>query len=428
MPLGYEVEHRKLVVNESEAATVRMIFTRYLELGSAIVLQAELEAHGVVSKLRVGKNGEARGGQAFTRGALYNLLQNVTYIGEVAHKGDRYPGRHQPLLEREVFDAAQARLAANRADRRHGTNAANPSLLAGLLFDARGVRLSPSHATKGPRRFRYYVATESEPATGRKTRVPASSIEAVIITRVTTFLRDGHAIDRLTGSSGTDAVTLEGLLHGASAAAADLEGGTSARKRELLLALIRHIALAENEVAISLDASALFAMTSLPMPADGLAEITLSGSYELVRRSREVRLAVAPGSEEPAPDPTLVKLIVKAHAARQALFAADGASLAEVARMHGHEPGYFAVLVKLAYLAPDIIDAILAGRQPRRLDRQTLARIRQLPIEWDAQRRMLGSPANVRQLRASMVARRALCPLITVIEIGHRTCKIHPRG
>jgi hypothetical protein len=131
-------------------------------------------------------------------------------------------------------------------------------------------------------------------------------------------------------------------------------------------------------------------MANLPMPANSLAEITLSGSYELVRRSREVRLAVAPDPQEPAPDPTLVKLIVKAHAARQALFAADGASLAEVARMHGHEPGYFAVLVKLAYLSPDIVEGILAGTPPRRLDRQTLARMRQLPMEWNAQRRMLG--------------------------------------
>jgi hypothetical protein len=157
-----------------------------------------------------------------------------------------------------------------------------------------------------------------------------------------------------------------------------------------VLALIRQITLTRNEATISLHTSALFTLAQVPMPADRLADITVSAPYQLVRRSREVRLAVTPPSGEPVPDPTLVKLIVKAHAARQALFAAQGASLAEVARTQGHDPGYFAVLVKLAYLAPNIIDAILAGRQPRRLDRQTLARIRQLPTEWDAQRRTLG--------------------------------------
>jgi DNA invertase Pin-like site-specific DNA recombinase len=84
--LGYDVRDRKLVVNEEEAETVRLLFRRYLDLGSVRELKAALDADGLVSKRRTAANGEAYGGQSFSRGALYQMLQNRVYRGEIVHR------------------------------------------------------------------------------------------------------------------------------------------------------------------------------------------------------------------------------------------------------------------------------------------------------------------------------------------------------
>ncbi|MEK7412790.1 MAG: hypothetical protein AAB263_05695, partial [Planctomycetota bacterium] len=120
--------------------------------------------------------------------------------------------------------------------------------------------------------------------------------------------------------------------------------------------------------------------------------LILTVAVKLLRRAREVKLTIPPepGRDVRQPDPALIKLIAKAHAARKTLFDGSGRSMKEIAQAQGHEPHYFSVLVKLGFLAPDIIAAILDGRQPPELTRQTLARIRDLPMEWDQQRRLLG--------------------------------------
>ncbi len=117
VPLGYKVQQRQLVVVESEATTVRHIFERYCEVGSVRLLKAELDREGLHSKLRVGRNGSRSGSQSFSRGALYTLLRNPIYIGEVRHKGTRYPGQHEPIIARLLWDKGQELLQLkNRPD------------------------------------------------------------------------------------------------------------------------------------------------------------------------------------------------------------------------------------------------------------------------------------------------------------------------
>src|SRR4051794_12188227 len=155
--LGYDVRNRKLVIKETEAKTVRMIFQRYVELKSVRDLKAELDAAGIVSKARRAADGSPYGRQRFSRGALYAMLQNRVYRGEITHKGASYPGEHQAIIEEALFEEVQSILAANRTERvsRHNQH---PSPLTGLLFDADGERLTPSHALKKGVRYRYYVS------------------------------------------------------------------------------------------------------------------------------------------------------------------------------------------------------------------------------------------------------------------------------
>ena len=197
-PLGYDVQNRKLVVNEKEALTVLHIFRRYVQLRSVRALQAELDAAGIRSKRRTLADGTAYGGQKFSRGALYLMLQNRIYRGEITHKGNAYPGEHPAIVEKPLWDEVQAMLAENRVNRATGSDAKHPSLLAGLAFDENGERLTPSHAVKKGTRYRYYVSTSlitgaaKDRSKGR--RIPAANLETLVITRLRTFLADQGAI------------------------------------------------------------------------------------------------------------------------------------------------------------------------------------------------------------------------------------------
>jgi site-specific DNA recombinase len=140
-PLGYRVQDRKLVIIDSEAEIVRSIFRRYAELGSVRLLKAELEAQGSKSKLWTSAAGRLIGGKPFSRGALYLMLRNRTYRGEIVHQEQSYPSEHPPIIDQPLWDAVQRRLAGNTAERNAGTRAHQPSLLAGLLAtSAAGIR------------------------------------------------------------------------------------------------------------------------------------------------------------------------------------------------------------------------------------------------------------------------------------------------
>jgi site-specific DNA recombinase len=147
-PLGYWVQDRKLVIVDSEAEIVRSIFRRYAELGSVRLLKAELEVQGRKSKSWTSAAGRVIGGKPLSRGALYLMLRNRTYRGEIVHRGQSHPGEHTPIIDQPLWDAVQMRLAANTAERDSGTRTHQPSLLAGMLFDVEGNRMTPSYAVK----------------------------------------------------------------------------------------------------------------------------------------------------------------------------------------------------------------------------------------------------------------------------------------
>ncbi|MGH9207623.1 MAG: recombinase family protein, partial [Acidimicrobiales bacterium] len=157
VPLGYDVKDRKLVVNPIEAKIVRHIFGRYTVLGAVRLLKEELDRDNICSKPRTAKSGKRSGGRRFSRGALYQLLTNPTYIGEIRHKKASHPGQHKGTIDRGLWNEVQHRLASNRADRRERAGTVARSPLTGKLFDESGERLTPSHAVKGGRRYRYYV-------------------------------------------------------------------------------------------------------------------------------------------------------------------------------------------------------------------------------------------------------------------------------
>ena len=184
VPLGYKVESRKLLVDEVEAETVRLIFRRYLELGSLPALQRDLRERGIMSRSRVLSSGRTIGGVAFTNGPLAYLLKNRMVLGELNHRGASYRSEHPAIVTTELFDAVQAKLAQNlnRRDLRKGKSEA---LLTGCLFDDRDNLMSPSHAMKKGLRYRYYVSTAivqgRKKEAGNVARAPAPEIETIVL-------------------------------------------------------------------------------------------------------------------------------------------------------------------------------------------------------------------------------------------------------
>ena len=144
LPLGYDLGERVLVVNDTEAQQVRHIFRRYCDLGSAITLMRELKCDGILSKAWVSRSGNKRGGQPLSCGALYYLLQNRLYLGEIVHRGQRHLGEHQPIIDEETFNAVQEELARNRRQRRQGRTRSTRCLLVGRMFDVDGEPMTTS--------------------------------------------------------------------------------------------------------------------------------------------------------------------------------------------------------------------------------------------------------------------------------------------
>ena len=197
-PLGYDSADRKLVVNDREAETVRHIYRRYAVLGSVLALKDELDRDRIRSKVRIDKFGRKTGGQPLSRGALYLMLQNRIYRGEIVHKDKSYPGEHQAIIDEALWKEVERRLAANRFDRVTGAKVARPSLLAGLIYDDAGERMTPTHANKKGTRYRYYVSRGLVQASRRHApggrRVPAGDIENLVENRLRQFLETEAAV------------------------------------------------------------------------------------------------------------------------------------------------------------------------------------------------------------------------------------------
>ena len=197
-PLGYDTKDRKITVSEAEAERVRTIFRSYLKLGSLNLLMADLRKRRIVTKVRTLKSGEKVGGIPFTRGPLAHLLRNRFYIGEVAFKGEVLKGEQIAIVDRELFDAVQAKLDAQiKGHKAARTN--SEALLAGRVFDERGNRMTPSHVRRRGIKYRYYLSSvllqgQSERAWSIS-RVPAVEIEALVIKSVRQRLKLSSPVD-----------------------------------------------------------------------------------------------------------------------------------------------------------------------------------------------------------------------------------------
>ena len=387
VPLGYNVVDRKLIVDDGEAATIRMIFTRYLELGSGRALQVELDQRGVRSKRRTYRGGRPYGEQPISRGPLYVILQNRIYVGDMVHKGKAYPGLHDPIIDSELFDRVQAQLASARVQRRHGGNAREPSLLAGLMRDEHGRMMSPSHAVKQQRRYRYYVS-QMDDARGDRTTAPAWRVGAVEIERIICCALTAEIHKRVHERSrkgDLDSGVIARLRNAAKVATAVLDQAPGSEQRAQLLTLIQRIDVSVAGLTIAFQLNAL---DPLLAKVEGL-NVRVALPHALIRIGKQARMLLeTEGSPTPA-DAGLVKLLARAFAVRKAIL--DSGSLDEAATQLGYGRDYAIALARVSYLAPSMVNSILSGKQPKALSATNLVRTPRLPYPWKQQCSMLGA-------------------------------------
>jgi site-specific DNA recombinase len=173
-----------LIVVPEEAETVRLIFQRYLELGSVRDLVEDLDNRRIRTRRQTLSDDKIQGGIRFGVGSLSHLLRNRFYRGEVVYRGKIYMGEHTPIVDRKLFDAVQAKLTANTNVRELKLKS-SPSILTGRIFDDRGNRMSPTHTNKKGARYRYYVShailQKLNKAAGSISRINAADIETLVM-------------------------------------------------------------------------------------------------------------------------------------------------------------------------------------------------------------------------------------------------------
>ena len=388
-PFGYAFHDRKLHPDPQDAPTVRRMFSRYLELKSVRALRDELEADGIVSKAWVSKSGNANGGTPFDRGALYHLLQNRIYVGEIRHKQERHKGLHNPIVPKDLFEKVQAQLAEARRREPGPTRKSVKHPLTGLLWDDQGNRMSPTHGQKNGQRYRYYVSQAklsgkvgARPAIDR---IPAEPIEELILDRLLRLIgaAPNHAEASRPAQSSTSSPSLTRALVDRIVIGREII--TIRLMREQLGVKLAELA-ADQHLARRIPT--LDALQRRLDPSDQLHE---AGDHlDLIVPGRPAKRGVAPvierpdgdaATNKPRHDVILLKAIARAHGWLNLMLEGRASTLRAVAEQSGVQEAYVRKMMPLAFLAPNDLKAVLEGRQSPSLTVDRVARD-DLPLEW----------------------------------------------
>ena len=385
--IGYDVCDRRLVVNQAEAATVRQIYQRYLKTGSVPKLKKALDRDGVVSKIRVSRKGNRSGGQSFSRGALYELLSNPIYIGEIRHKRERHPGQHEAILERGLWEKVQKRLRDHTNRPTEPRTKVSPSPLAGKVFDETGEPLYVQAAVKDRRRYRYYVSRAlvrgSKVEGQRGWRVPGPELERAVAIAARSILDDKAAILEALQVAGMGDADINPVF---SLVAEWRERLLAERERSTaLVELVEKAVLTDEGIRLGLN---------LPVPCGGSGGAPLRKVLHLFRfvplkvkrRGVEMRLIINGGDEPRKPDPALLKAFARARGWFEELASGRVRSLVEIARREGLAKRYVTRLTKLAFVSPAFVEAIAEGEVSVATNLQMLMDGRiAFPLTWNDQ-------------------------------------------
>lgn len=426
-PIGYKVQDKGLLIDKDSAQQVQQIYQLYLELGTVNLLKAELDQRDWKTPARVSKRHGQSGERPYSRGHLYRILSNQLYIGKVVHKGNIYEGQHPAIIDIALWEKVQVQLKNNSNHHQTRASAKTPGLLAGLLFDEKGERLSsvqsnkllkPSTSSKDTnnkdkkhhRRYHYYVSQqlikEGKAKAPDALRIPAQELEQLVITRLYSFLTQRAELFNLIDNLGCkDAHMVNAILTSAAKLAEVLNTQSSTTSAKDLIPALQSIlgciTVKGNELEITIklvsifqDAKASFQTNSALWLNNELRDDThtITLPIQLKRSGLNKRLIVeAPEHNvKRSPDVRMVKLLSRAHHYFNLLTSGKVRSVKEIGVQEKLSSSHVSRVMLLAFLAPSIVRDILEGKHPPILTSDKLMRSLPLPIDWNEQRQILG--------------------------------------
>ena len=387
-PLGYDAVDKKLVVNEDEAQVVRALFDLYLDLGSIRDMKAEADRRGYVTKRRTA-GARYTGGKPLTRGHLAQLMRNPVYVGEVAHRGETFKGQHKAIIDRAVWIAVQQLLDGQAPKRQAATNTKHFSLLAGIAFDETGDRLTPTFAKKVNRIYRYYISQRlvSEPDS-KGWRLPASELETCVLHAVAGFLEDENgwasAVD-FEGLSLEDHVRIRGHIDEFTKCLASFDPPIV---KKSLAQIVERVIVQPCKLSITIKRRSLIPENRV---TEGEAHYELLVPFHTKRRGIESKIVIG-GSRQPRTflDQNLMETVQRSFEWWHLLTEEDDWSIEKLAEHSSMNASNVTRFLPLAFLAPDIVEAIFAGRQPLNMNVERLKKIGPIPPDWAQQKRIFG--------------------------------------
>lgn len=398
-PLGYDLRRGKLVINREEEPAVRCIFDTYVKERRLTAVHRKLLEQGFRRKVWKSRSGAVRGGTSISQGSVHHVLSNPVYVGEVSHRGERYPGIHEPIIDRALWDRAQEVLAERQLFR----PALPVNLLSGLLFDGYGRRMDAKGGSNRFGDYRYYASTRVAWAIRQKikpVRANADYLERLVIEAIKSLLIDRLQIRLLLMESGVFGVDLDKLAQSGGEASVRLSRLSIRQLSCVLRSLLQRVEVHSQFVRIVFRSEVLPTLIRWDgVGSLGLSELELARAKQLhiidvpaavARERKKHSLPISHHLGQPAKvDPGLVSLLYDARLAQRLIFDNRDKPIAELARSFGRRSLSFTRLVRLNYLAPDIVASILDGEQPAGMSRKLLMQL-DLPIDWTLQRRLLG--------------------------------------
>lgn len=400
VPLGYDIVEKKLVANNKEAKTVRHIYERYIYLGTVRKLKEELDAEGYISKQRENKQNKG-GGKPFSRGALFALLKNPLYIGKVAHQGKLFEGQHAAILEKQLWDAAQTLLINNRQNNKSRNSVKEPSLFAGLIFDDNNNPMSPSHSRKGDRHYRYYVSQAvlqyREVEAGSVFRISAKIVEDAVIKRLIEFFQTTKELLEIFSHFKLNADKQKTLIHKANKFIKNWEDLTTSKKIDYINIIIQKIQVGCEGIDITLSRVGMCQCLLKEDPVNEKSKKQKNDEYiiaipaKLKRCSHETKLIIGEKYTNKTNSASLLAIqnaLKKALIWNQVLITNQVSGMKALAKQENVTQRYIAHLIQLAFLAPDIMEAISKGDIPKTL---TLSKLKEgFSHDWNEQHKELG--------------------------------------
>lgn len=389
VPIGYDAKGRTLVINPAEAEIVRHIYKRYADSGSVRRVKLELDQAGIVTKARIAQSGNRFGGLPFQQSGIYHVLNNPIYIGCIRHKGTIHPGQHEPIVDRTLWDEVQARLTGNGGNtiKKAKTRQAYP--LVGKLFDAKGEALVPTSTTNHDRKYRYYVSpvlTIRAADEATTWRLPAGEIERAVAEATITMLSDQSAIAGALREAKVDARNIPAALE---RAASSLERLTSDPQMDTALGeIVDRVVVKEESLTVTLTLAAILP-TAEQRPEVPTPAIVRTFTAKFARRGVETRLVIQSGRNPPAKvDPALLKAVARGWCWFEDLMTGAATTFNEIAAREGVTDRYVGRLLSLAFLAPEMVEAVAAGTQAPMMTAARASKAYEFPVDWQEQSRL----------------------------------------